>query len=204
MDNFESNNENLLTVTILRSKLPTAKKFKHWVTSEVLPSIRKTGMYINVNDALAYYKSPQFLIDIGMEIKALEEKNKKLEDLNTEMKPYAAVGESLLKSEGNILVREMAKIASNHEEINVGEKKLYEILRNWGLILKTRNEPSQFARKNGLMILKEGVTTINGGTVNYRTPKITPKGQQYILKKLRDAFGVKDRFVIDDRKAIAA
>ena len=123
LDNFESNNENLLTVTILRSKLPTAKKFKHWVTSEVLPSIRKTGMYINVNDALAYYKSPQFLIDIGMEIKALEEKNKKLEDLNTEMKPYAAVGESLLKSEGNILVREMAKIASNHEEINVGEKK---------------------------------------------------------------------------------
>ncbi len=120
------------------------------------------------------------------------------------MKPYAAVGESLLKSEGNILVREMAKIASNHEEINVGEKRLYEMLRNWGLILKTRNEPSQFAKKNGLMILKEGVTSFNGGTVNYRTPKITPKGQQYILKKLRDAFGVKDRFVIDDRKAIAA
>lgn len=135
-------NESGLYSLILSSKLPNAKRFKHWVTSEVLPSIRKHGAYMTEDTLEKALTSPDFLIQLATKLKEEQIKRKELEEEKKRNEPLVTFANRCLTSKDSILVRELAKIITD-EGYNIGEKRLYKKLREWGLILKYGTEPSQ-------------------------------------------------------------
>ena len=171
-------NESGLYSLILSSKLPTAKKFKRWVTSEVLPSIRKTGKYSIVEN------KPSYAIEDPIErakawIKEQEEKQK----IQVELQEKNNFVNRIAISSNSVLVRELAKIASKAGQ-TIGEKKLWQKLRDWGYVLKNSTEPKQKYVDNGYFEVVEGVRERNGKTFTYHTTRVTGKGQEKIIKKL--------------------
>lgn len=169
-------NESGVYALVFGSKLPSAKKFKHWVTSEVLPQIRKTGSYA----------SPQ-LTGEELMAKALIEANSVLARQSKqleEQKPKVLFADSVIASKGSILVRELAKLIKQNG-YDIGEKKLYRWLREKGYICKNSTEPTQMAMNLGLFEIV--VRTIERGDDSpkvTRTTKVTGKGQVYFINKL--------------------
>lgn len=169
-------NESGLYALIFGSKLAEAKRFKHWVTSEVLPQIRKTGSYA----------SPQ-LTGEELMAKALIEANSVLARQSKqleEQKPKVLFADSVIASKGSILVRELAKLIKQNG-YDIGEKKLYRLLREKGYICKNSTEPTQMAMNLGLFEIV--VRTIERGDAPpraTRTTKVTGKGQVYFINKL--------------------
>lgn len=180
-------NESGLYSLVLSSKLPSAKKFKRWVTSEVLPSIRKHGAYMNADTLEQALTSPDFLIKLATELKNEKEKRAELENQNKQMKPKALFADAVATSHTSILVGELAKILKQNG-IEMGQKRLFAWLREKGYLIKRQgtdyNMPTQKAMELGLFEIKEG-SYVNGSGVNIttKTPKITGKGQQYFINK---------------------
>jgi anti-repressor protein len=178
-------NESGLYSLILSSRKPEAKQFKRWITHEVLPSIRKHGTYMTDDVIEKTLTDPDFIIQIATQLK--EEKIKRLEAEKKieEDKPLVTFAETCLKSKDNILVRQLSKIAQD-EGMNIGEKKLYNKLREWNMILKHSTEPSQTSMNSGYFVVEEvSVDTAYGVKLN-KTTKVTPKGQVYIINKLKN------------------
>lgn len=169
-------NESGLYSLILSSKLPNAKAFKRWVTSEVLPSIRRTGTYKmpTGSDLLA-----AAVIEAQ---KVLAEKDKQIE----EMRPAAVFTAAVSSSESTILIGDLAKFLRQNG-VDIGQKRLFEKLRQDGFLLRygsSRNMPSQKAMELGLFKVKEGsYIDSNGNNVLTRTTKVTGKGQVYFVNK---------------------
>lgn len=169
-------NESGVYALVFGSKLPSAKRFKHWVTSEVLPQIRKTGSYA----------SPQ-LTGEELMAKALIEANSVLARQSKqleEQKPKVLFADSVIASKGSILVRELAKLIKQNG-YDIREKKLYRWLREKGYICKNSTEPTQMAMNLGLFEIV--VRTIERGDAPpkaTRTTKVTGKGQVYFINKL--------------------
>jgi len=92
--------------------------------------------------------------------------------------------ETCLKSNDNILVRQLSKIAQD-EGLKIGEKKLYTKLRNWNLILKSSTEPSQKGMTSGYFYVKEEPVNTPYGVKLVRQTLVTPKGQIYIIEKMK-------------------
>lgn len=172
-------NESGLYSLILSSKLPSAKKFKRWVTSEVLPALRKTGQY-QVKELSGQELMAKALIEAQSVLAA---KDKQIE----EMKPKALFADAVATSHTSILVGELAKILKQNG-IEMGQKRLFAWLREKGYLIKRQgtdyNMPTQKAMELGLFEIKEG-SYVNGSGVNIttKTPKITGKGQQYFINK---------------------
>lgn len=109
-------NESGLYSLVLSSKLPNAKKFKRWVTSEVLPSIRKHGAYMTEQTIAKALASPDFLIQLANQLKAEQEKNKQLEtqvavnnQIIGELKPKADYTDKILQNKGLVTITQIAK-----------------------------------------------------------------------------------------------
>ncbi|WP_270468850.1 phage antirepressor [Catenibacterium mitsuokai] len=172
-------NESGLYSLILSSKLPSAKKFKRWVTSEVLPALRKTGQY-QVKELSGQELMAKALIEAQSVLAA---KDKQIE----EMKPKALFADAVATSHTSILVGELAKILKQNG-IEMGQKRLFAWLRENGFLIKRKgtdyNMPTQKAMDLGLFEIKEG-SYVNGSGVNIttKTPKVTGKGQQYFINK---------------------
>ena len=172
-------NESGLYSLVLSSKLPSAKKFKRWVTSEVLPALRKTGQY-QVKELSGSELMAKALIEAQSVLAA---KDKQIE----EMKPKALFADAVATSHTSILVGELAKILKQNG-IEMGQKRLFAWLREKGYLIKRQgtdyNMPTQKAMELGLFEIKEG-SYVNGSGVNIttKTPKITGKGQQYFINK---------------------
>ena len=172
-------NESGLYSLILSSKLPSAKKFKRWVTSEVLPALRKTGQY-QVKELSGQELMAKALIEAQ---NVLAAKDKQIE----EMKPKVVFADAVATSHTSILVGELAKILKQNG-IDMGQKRLFAWLREKGYLIKRQgtdyNMPTQKAMELGLFEIKEG-SYVNGSGVNIttKTPKITGKGQQYFINK---------------------
>lgn len=172
-------NESGLYSLVLSSKLPSAKKFKRWVTSEVLPALRKTGQY-QVKELSGQELMAKALIEAQSVLAA---KDKQIE----EMKPKALFADAVATSHTSILVGELAKILKQNG-IDMGQKRLFAWLREKGYLIKRQgtdyNMPTQKAMDLGLFEIKEG-SYVNGSGVNIttKTPKITGKGQQYFINK---------------------
>ena len=172
-------NESGLYSLILSSKLPSAKKFKRWVTSEVLPALRKTGQY-QVKELSGSELMARALIEAQ---NVLAAKDKVIE----EMKPKVVFADAVATSHTSILVGELAKILKQNG-IDMGQKRLFAWLREKGYLIKRQgtdyNMPTQKAMELGLFEIKEG-SYVNGSGVNIttKTPKITGKGQQYFINK---------------------
>lgn len=178
-------NESGLYSLVLSSKLPGAKKFKRWVTLEVLPSIRKHGTYMTPETLEAAILNPDTLIRLAITLKEEREKRKTLEEENETMKPKALFADSVAASKNSILVGELAKLLKQNG-VNTGQNRLFETLREKGFLIKRRgtdyNMPTQKAMEMGLFEIKETVINHSDGhtSVN-KTPKITGKGQQYFV-----------------------
>lgn len=172
-------NESGLYSLVLSSKLPSAKKFKRWVTSEVLPALRKTGQY-QVKELSGSELMARALIEAQ---NVLAAKDKVIE----EMKPKVVFADAVATSHTSILVGELAKILKQNG-IDMGQKRLFAWLREKGYLIKRQgtdyNMPTQKAMDLGLFEIKEG-SYVNGSGVNIttKTPKVTGKGQQYFINK---------------------
>lgn len=172
-------NESGLYSLVLSSKLPSAKKFKRWVTSEVLPALRKTGQY-QVKELSGSELMAKALIEAQSVLAA---KDKQIE----EMKPKVVFADAVATSHTSILVGELAKILKQNG-IDMGQKRLFAWLREKGYLIKRQgtdyNMPTQKAMELGLFEIKEG-SYVNGSGVNIttKTPKVTGKGQQYFINK---------------------
>lgn len=172
-------NESGLYALIFGSKLESAKRFKHWVTSEVLPSIRKTGGYD--------MKQPQGKELLALAVleaqKTIEEQTAQIE----EMKPHAILGQAITTANTSILVGDLAKILRQNG-VDIGAQRLFGWMRENGYLIKRKgsdwNLPTQKSMDMGLFEIKESVH-IDGNGCNKisRTPKVTGKGQQYFINK---------------------
>lgn len=186
MQNVIVINESGLYSLILSSKLEGAKKFKKWVTSEVLPSIRKHGAYMTNDTLEKALTSPEFLIQLATNLKIEKEKNKMLTDKIETDRPKVIFAEALAVSEKSILIGELAKILKQNG-IEIGANRLFEWLRANNYLMakgESRNQPSQKSMNLKLMEIKK--TTINNSDGSVRvtvTTKITPKGQEYFINK---------------------
>ena len=175
-------NESGLYSLILSSKLPTAKAFKRWVTSEVLPAIRKHGLYAT-EELIA---NPDLAIEAFKALKEEREARKVLEVENEKMKPKALFADAVSASHTSILIGELAKLIKQNG-VNIGQTRLFEWLRDKGYLMKSgssRNMPTQRSMEQGLFEIKES-SYINseGVTVVTKTTKVTGKGQIYFTNK---------------------
>lgn len=180
-------NESGLYSLILSSKLPTAKKFKHWVTSEVLPAIRKTGGYIPVNPGMSDMEVLARAVLISKKtIDVLKEKNKLLETENEAMKPKALFADAYAATKDGILVGAMAKMLRQNG-IEIGQNRLFRILREKGYLMKSgedKNMPTQRSMESGWFRIKaRTITTPDGSNRSTRTVLVTGKGQQYFVNR---------------------
>lgn len=179
-------NESGLYALIFGSKLESAKRFKRWVTSEVLPAIRKHGAYA-VDELL---NNPDMAIKAFTALKEERERNKLLQADNVRMKPKEIFADAVAASKQSILIGELAKLLKQNG-YDTGEKRLFTYLRDNGYLIRRKgtdyNAPTQKSMEMGLFEVKEtAVTHSDGHTTINKTTKITGKGQQYFINKFLD------------------
>ena len=180
-------NESGLYSLILSSKLPSAKKFKHWVTSEVLPTIRKHGAYMTPETLQQAILNPDTMIQLCQQLKDEQDKRKKLEQKVSEDKPKVLFADSVATSNSTILIGELAKILRQNG-VNIGQNRLFDWMRNNGYLICRKgadyNMPTQRSMELGLFKIKETAITHSDGTTSVtKTVKVTGKGQQYFINK---------------------
>lgn len=186
-------NESGLYSLILSSKLPKAKEFKHWVTGEILPTIRKHGAYMTEQTLEQALTSPDFLIQLATQLKEEKEKSAKLEttvnkqnELLERAKPKICFANCVQTAETSILVGELAKLLKQNG-INIGQKRLFEWLRNNGYLIKSgsdKNMPTQYSMERGWFEIKETVISHSDGHTSIsKTPKVTGRGQIYFINR---------------------
>lgn len=176
--------ESNLYKLIFQSKKQEAEAFTDWVTSEVLPAIRKHGAYVTDYKAVDLLTNPNAL---GNFLQGLTEQVKHLETKIEKDKPKVLFADAVSASKSSCLIGELAKILKQNG-INIGQNKLFQWLRANGYLISRRgeswNQPTQKSMQLGLFELKK--TAINhsdGHTTTNVTPKVTGKGQQYFINK---------------------
>lgn len=169
-------NESGLYSLVLGSKLESEKRFKHWVTSEVLPTLRKTGSY-----GMPQGKELLALAVIEAQ-KTIEEKDKEIE----RMRPKEVFADAVASSKDSILIGELAKLICQNG-YSVGQNRLFTWMRDNGYLMvqgASRNIPKQRYVEQGLFEIKESSIANPDGSVRLiKTTKVTAKGQQYFIQK---------------------
>lgn len=187
-------NESGLYSLILSSKLPEAKKFKRWITSEVIPSIRKNGGYIANQENLTDDELLTRAVLVAQrKIAERDERIKALESDTQRMKPKEIFADAVATSQTSILVGDLAKMLRQNG-LDIGGTRLFEKLRDEGYLIKRKgsdwNMPTQKAMDLGLFEIKEHVhLNANGVNVTTKTPKVTGKGQVYFVNKYLKGVG---------------
>lgn len=180
-------NESGLYSLILSSKLPSAKEFKRWVTSDVIPSIREHGAYMTGETIEKALNEPDFLIKLATKLKEEKEARLKAEAQIEADKPKVIFADAVSVSTTTILIGDLAKLLKQNG-VHTGQKRLFEWLRSNGYLIKRKgadyNSPTQYAMELGLFEVKETVVTHSDGhTTISKTTKVTGKGQQYFINK---------------------
>lgn len=188
-------NESGLYSLILSSKLEGAKRFKRWVTSEVLPAIRKHGAYLTEQKVEEILTNPDTIIKLATQLKEEREARKQAEALNEANRPKVIFAEAVSTSHSSILIGDLAKILRGNG-VNIGQRRLFQWMRDHGYLIKQKgasyNMPTQRAMDMGLFRVKEG-TYINGSGANIvtKTTKVTGRGQQFFINKFLKEVGEK-------------
>ena len=170
---------------ILLSRKPEAKKFKRWVTHEVLPTIRRHGAYVTPAKLEELMNDPDSWIKVLTALKEERAAKERLRLEAAENKPKVIFADAVSVSEGTILIGELAKILKGNG-IEIGQNRLFEKLRQDGYLIKRKgtdyNAPTQRAMDLGLFRVKETAITHSDGHVTIsKTTKVTGKGQQYFI-----------------------
>ena len=180
-------NESGLYSVILRSDKPQAKQFKKWVTSEVIPSIRKHGAYMTADTIEKTLTDPDYLIRLATTLKEERDKRIAAERQIEADKPKVLFANAVSASRTSILIGELAKLLRQNG-IEIGQNRLFEDLRNRGYLIKRVggdwNMPTQRSMELGLFEIKEHTHIDgNGCNVTTKTTKVTTKGQVYFINK---------------------
>lgn len=179
-------NESGLYSLIIGSKLGSAKRFKRWITSEVLPSIRKTGGYIAGQESMSDAELMAKALLVAQ--RQIEERNKQIE----QMQPKALFADAVAASKTSILIGDLAKLICQNG-YQIGQKRLFEWLRDNGFLIKSgssRNMPMQRYVEQGLFEIKESNVQNPDGSIRItKTTKVTGKGQVYFVNKFLDSSG---------------
>lgn len=175
-------NESGLYSLILSSKLPNAKRFKRWVTSEVLPAIRKTGSYYIQSKPDSYtIEDPAARARRWAE--EYEEK-KALEAKIEEQKPLVEYAEHIQASKDVIDMKSMAKLASKNG-IKIGRNKLFSFLRDRKILDRENIPYANYMDKEWFQVVESPYTFNNGDVKIIRTTLVSPKGQIGIIRQLK-------------------
>ena len=152
----------------------------------VMRQVINSNEQLKASLLLAIYEGGQSGIMASRELSKIEvkEATKPLLDKIEEDKPKVEFTEVVLKSSDNILVRELAKIATD-EGIKIGQNNLYKKLREWGYIFKNGTEPYQHVMDKGYFVVKETASKTPYGVKLNKTTLVTPLGQVKIIEKLR-------------------
>ena len=180
-------NESGLYSLIFSSKLPKAKEFKRWVTSEVLPSIRKHGAYMTDDVLERTITDPDFMIKLLTKMKGEKKAREIAEQQVKELTPKGIFADAVNSSETSILVGELAKLLKQNG-VNMGRNRLFDWMKNNGYLIKSgseRNMPTQKSMEMKLLEIKErNISNPDGSIKIVKTPKVTGKGQIYFINKL--------------------
>ena len=173
--------------TLINERIEKLHRFKHWVTSEVLPSIRKNGGYIAGQETMSDEElmAKALLVannKIAERDKIIEQKQARIE----QMKPKEIFADAVATSHTSILVGDLAKLICQNG-VQIGQKRLFVWLRDKGYLIKSGssyNMPTQRYIEQGLFEIKESNLVNPDGSVRItRTPKVTGKGQVYFVNK---------------------
>ena len=167
-------NESGLYSLILSSKLPKAREFKHWVTAEVLPQIRKTGGYLNISEDDD---------DNTIMAKALLVAQKTIsqkEALIEQQMPKVMFAEAVTSCDDSILIRDLAKLITQNG-VKIGQGRLFYWLRLHGYLFQRETRPIQKWVEEGIFDTNVTLVQTNHGSKERITTKVTGKGQQYFI-----------------------
>ena len=182
-------NEDGLYDVILDSRKPEAKRFRKWITSDVLPSIRKTGSY--------EMDKPSYMYDdpINRANKWIVERKEfdQLQQQRKEELPYTNFGKAVSNTTASINIGAFAKMIYEENGIKIGRNKLFTWLRDNGYLIKKgreRNNPKQQYIEQGIFTTTMTMISRTQGDIESVTPLITGKGQIKLTEKLSQEFGV--------------
>ena len=179
-------NEAGLFALVMKSKMPKAVEFQDWVCEEVLPSIRKHGMYATGEKLMELLAQPENAIKVFRALKDEQDRRKELEAKMEEDAPKVLFCEAVKASSNSVLVGELAKILRQNG-VPTGQNRLFAQLREEGYLGKVGenyNLPTQRSMDMGLFEIKKwSFTDPNGVNIVKRTTKVTGKGQMYFVNK---------------------
>lgn len=179
-------NESGLYSLILSSKLPKAKEFKHWITAEVLPVIRKTGGYVNDTKQFVDYYFADCNTYGREAITLMLNETKRMANQLKAQAPKVLFAEAVESSKTSIPVGDLAKLIKQNG-VDIGQNRLFSWLRMNNYLIKSgdrKNMPTQKSMDLGLFEVKISAFYRPDGTVDIsKTPKVTGKGQTYLINK---------------------
>ena len=179
-------NESGLYSLVLGSRKPEAKAFKRWITHDIIPTIRKTGGY--VNDTAQFVESYFGQLEPSQKhaLTMMFEESKRMSAQLKEQAPKVLFANAVETAHNSILIGDLAKIIRQNG-VDIGQKRLFEWLRQNGYLIKdgqSKNMPTQKAMEMSLFEVKESTINNPDGSVRItRTTKVTGKGQTYFVKK---------------------
>jgi len=172
-------NESGFYSLVLGSKLPKAKQFKHWVTSDVLPSIRKHGMYATDNTLDNMIKTnPDFAIKLLTELKTERQERLRVQSENIVLIPQAQAYQDLMTAQGYVKFIDVA------QSIEIGRTKLLEFLRAKKILTKQSNFNVPYGRFKNMELFKVIYGKDENGHITCVT-MVSPKGLNYIYKIIK-------------------
>lgn len=165
-------NESGMYSLVLQSKLNSAKKFKHWVTSEVLPSIRKTGSY----------HLPQTYAEALRELADKTEQAEKLALENKELKPKAEFFDAVTDSKDAIPMADVAKVL----DMGIGRNKLFDFLRKQNILMENNRPYQKYIDAGYFRVVEQKFDKGYGEIgINIKT-LVFQRGVDFIRKKLKE------------------
>lgn len=179
-------NESGLYHLVLCSTKPEARAFKRWVTHEVIPSIRKHGMYATPTTIEQMIADPANAIKVFSALKQERERRKELEATVEHNAPKVLFADAVAASHTSILIGDLAKLIRQNG-VEVGQNRLFQWLRDNGYLCSTGeryNLPTQKSMELKLFEVKETTISNPDGSIRItRTTKVTGKGQAYFVNK---------------------
>lgn len=175
---------------IIRSDKPEAAAFRRWVTSEVLPSIRKHGGYLTDQKIEEIISNPDTIIQLATKLKSERAKRAALEKQAAIDTPKARFADAVSASHTSILIGDLAKLLRQNG-YEIGQNRLFEMLRRDGYLCAAKgglwNMPTQKAMDLNLFEVKETTIVHSDGHVSIsKTTKVTGKGQIYFVTRFLD------------------
>lgn len=177
-------NESNLYKLAFTSRKKEAEEFTEWVTSEVLPSIRKHGGYLTPAKIEEVLSNPDTIIKLATELKQERAKRIEHEQKIEADKPKVLFAEAVETAKSSILVGELAKLIKQNG-IDIGQQRLFNFMRENGYLIKQKgsayNMPTQKSMNLGLFEIKERTINHSDHVEIVKTPKVTGKGQIYFI-----------------------